>query len=103
MHAHLRRRPCRGRFQWKELPLPRALLFVLVRYAPYFTAICIADYRAMRGVEPVMCLWHVHAHARFNAGGRGGPRCMDASTTLRFSASALQWLRRQPWLVLLCE
>ena len=34
MHAHLRRRPCRGRFQWKELPWPRALLFVLVRYAP---------------------------------------------------------------------
>jgi hypothetical protein len=40
-------------------------------------------------------MWHAH----FDIGGRGGPQCMAAGTTLRFSASAIQWLERRAWLV----
>ena len=74
MHPHPRRRPGRGQFQSKELPWPCALLFVSVRYAPYFTAIGIADYGAVWGTAPVISPRHVLAHS--DAGGRGGPECI---------------------------
>ena len=42
-----------------ELTCLCALRFVSVRHAPSFPVIGIADYRVVRGMAPVICLWAV--------------------------------------------